>query len=132
MVAALDSAEIDPLTPGIIILFLLHVSLQHLNLPTSLLLLTPILRTATLLCCCCRLLRNQRKIRSLNLWFFQLFAVLHLTGTALQRQDLVREGPSGPCGFLRLAAHAAVVEDTAAWAELADAGVVLSADVAGL
>jgi hypothetical protein len=44
----------------------------------------------------------------------------------------VREGPSGLCGFLRLAAHAAVVEDTAAWAEFADAGVVLSADVAWL
>jgi hypothetical protein len=131
MIAALDSAEIDSLTPGIDILFLLQAFLQHLTLRTSLLLLTLTLLTAMLLLlCCCHL--AQRKIHSLTLWCFQLLAVLHLTGTTLQWQDLVREGPSGPCDFLRLAAHAAVVEDTAAWAELADARVVLSADVAGL
>jgi hypothetical protein len=66
------------------------------------------------------------------LWFFQLLAVLHLVGTALLRQHLVREGPSGPCGFLRLAAGERIVEDAAFRAELADPVVLLSADVARL
>jgi hypothetical protein len=66
VVAALDSAEIDSLTPGIVVLFLLQAFRQHLTLPTSLLLLTLTLPTATLLLlCCCHLAK--RKILSLTL-----------------------------------------------------------------
>jgi len=129
MLAALDSAEIDPLTPGLVFA-LAHTFLSQLTL----LLLTsnsPSLLTATLLCCCCRLL-SRKNIRSLTFWFFRHLAALNLIGTALLRQDLVRERTTRLHRFLRLARYAAIVEDTAARAEFADAGVVLSADVAGL
>jgi hypothetical protein len=129
-VAALDCAEIDPLTPGLVFAHA-HIFLT-LNLILLLLTRHPsIFPTAMLPCCCC-LLRPQRKNHSLTLWSLQLLTVLHLVGAALQRQDLVRERTTRLHRFLRFAPDAAVVEDTAARAEFADAGVVLSADVAGL